>query len=227
MQLSAEISTPAFPSENTSPQDSIAEQLPPVTSLGRNYALLHTPDREVKDIFVIVATQSETEATVSNGNPLYFRRQGDIRILDVEEHVTLSADKPVLVGQFVRTLVSDERKGDPAMTLMTPNEQFISTYSFLIPESEGSNHYVSIVITNADKEGLSLNGDDLDISWESVPGFGFVMGYIRPDPGMHTIEHSEGIGFGAYIFGDRDAEQCAYGYPAGMCLDEINPVSVG
>ena len=206
-------------------RDAVMEQMPPVYTWGTEYVLVSTPGKLSMDIFKVISQKPDTRLTLSSGQVFFMSNSGDTRTFFLTDMRVLTSDKPVMVAKFIAS--SDEATidslGDPAMTILTPTEQFLDSYSFYVPESAPSNFLV-IIVDRRERNGLLLSAVSLsDKVWEDVQGTTMTVTSFTITPGIHTLTHIGGAGFASYVLSAID--ECVFSYSVGMCLDDITPVS--
>ena len=217
----------SIPREAEVMRDAVMEQMPPVYTWGTEYVLVSTPGKLSMDFFKVIAQKPDTTVTLSSGQVFFLSNSGDPRTFFLTDMKVLTSDKPVMVAKFIAS--SDEATvdslGDPSMTILTPTEQFLDSYSFYVPESAPSNFLV-ITVDRRERNGLLLSGVSLsDKVWEDVQGTTMTVTSFTITPGIHTLTHTGGTGFASYVLGAIDEPECVFSYSAGICLDDITPVS--
>lgn len=124
-----------------------------------------------------------------------------------------------LVGQIYGNIMPPDGQafGDPAMSLVPPQDQFRTNYTFLTPASYAT-HYVSIV-ARVGQEVL-LNGNQVQ-GFVEIPGTGWASAQVLIEAGSHSATSSESFGVWVYGFGSFTS----YFYPGGLDLRPINDVT--
>jgi hypothetical protein len=138
----------------------------------------------------------------------------------------ITATKPVLVGQFLRSSNSSEcaNEGDPAFMLQVPVDQFRLDYIFLTPPTYQTD-YVDIVAPVG--AIVTLDGTPVPLDATPIGVTGFTLTSIVVQDGAHTLTANQPVGVMVYGFGGPDGTgtvNVSYGYPAGLNLKPINPV---
>ena len=216
-----------------SSSDHLVEMLYPVERWGEEYVTIPTPDRTVGDKFKFVASEGSTTVQITGGHTASFTlsNAGDSRTEDISSsaYCRIVANKAIIVIQYVLSQQSNSEESDPAMMIIPAINQFSYTYTFSTPTySIAGQSYISylmIVIKDADKGGLLLDGASISPTLTSISGTVYVGGYVNVAEGTHTIEHTSRIVFfGAYLYGRAKWE--TYSFPVGMRLGLINSVSM-
>ena len=126
---------------NSGSLDHLVEQIPPVSTWGREFILTPVPTRTTGDEYKLLASEDNTAVTVREGDTVLadvtIATAGDYYLLHGAAGLvaTVVADKPILVVQFEQTLSSGERNGDPSMQIIPPVYLFTPDYTFTTPES--------------------------------------------------------------------------------------------
>jgi len=214
---------------NTCCADHLEEQLFPVKTWGKRYLCAQSYQQGLEeDVWRVIAAEDGTLVTT-------FPVQVDIPVLNAGEwfefqandHVDdfeLVAKKPVMVGQFLTSQQAQQipdGMGDPSFILVVPEEQFRTDYVFLAPDKYAKD-YVTIV---APKDAVVLFDDvEVDGGLWSVLGSGTARAArFQIADGVHTVRADEPIGVTVYGVDSY----VSYGYPAGLDLRPINPISPG
>ncbi len=229
--------------------DHLEEALPPVTSLGRQYAVARVPPvlpRSMGDppegeptVVRILATRDATELSFSPTAVHSTARldAGSRLEFEFRDDFVLSASAPVLVATlrvgadwFPSNLAADRRSlGDPSLAFETPVEQYRRSYDFLVPGDFPRNH-ATVVSPRGTR--LRIDGGPLrDFEFNSVvdPAVAFDRAGV-----LHSVWL--GISFDRPSPGIRTAESRDRGAswsmarsvePAGRCAGGCDSPSLG
>jgi hypothetical protein len=148
--------------------------------------------------------------------------------VELEAHApfALTADGPVLVGQFLvgqnYNDISGEGlpPGDPAFALAVPIEQWRTSYNFLAPTTYDRSFVNIVADKNAfvaiELDGASLAGED----WQHVGRSDFVALTLEVEAGSHGLFTADEEGpFGILVYGY--GQYTSYMYPGGLDLEQI------
>ncbi|KAK3096144.1 hypothetical protein FSP39_023688 [Pinctada imbricata] len=212
--------------------DHLTEFLMPVDNWGKNFFTVPIPLRTVGDYFKIIASEDSTTVQIAGGytETITIAQRGDVieRLIDSGAYCKITADKAILLVQFVQSQQSSSEQSDPAMMIIPPIEQYGADYTFSTPKySQGSyNNYFMFVVKDADKDGLKLDGVAFSgVTYNTIAGTDYVGGYIAVSDGTHTVRHDSPIKiFGGYLYGQALYE--TYAFTTGMRLAPINTVCV-
>ena len=180
-----------------------------------------------KNAIVISTNNSFTGSVTLN--------EGQFTKISTIKNFQVSANKPILVGQFIDDVKSI---GDPGFTLNVPVEQYRRDYAFSIP-SNYEYDFVTLVAPKNSKIRYTGDGyknvkyndvlvDDLPSNvfsgWMSVGNDNYVYGYLDLDAGTHQLVGDQKFGALGYGFGDANSstDDTSYAYPIGLNLDRIN-----
>ena len=235
--------------------DHLEEQVPPIQSWGWTYVAAFPPRRRTeKTWWRIIAAVDNTQVTfepavqqstvLSAGQMLEFETDRSFLVTATDASPDPGDPPPILVMNFLngseQTAAESgidmdqlgNLRGDPAMTLSVPVEQFLDSYVFLSDPSYAYN-YVVVVRTEA---GQVIHLDCLD----PIPDSKFepvADTYQRAQivlsaenggadgscsSGAHKIWSDKP--FGIWVYGYY--ADTSYGYPGGMNLEQINHVVV-
>lgn len=207
--------------------DHLEELMLPIEALGAEYvitapAVTTIPNGKVQMVR-IVATEPDTTLTYDPpqaGAPASIAAAGDwVQITNTAASFKITANKKVLVGQFMQGSTVAGNTGDPSMTFAVPIDQFRSEYLFHAPTNYTTN-YVDIVAP----VGASVELDGAPVTtWAPIGGSGFQLARITPlgngplNDGNHRIVGSEGFGISVYGYG----QDTSYWYPGGLDLGRV------
>ncbi len=120
-----------------------------------------------------------------------------------------------ILGQYFPE--PDALRGDPAMTVLVPYEQYRPDYIFVAPSSynSGTNGQNYVMIARPGGLPLTLDGAAVSTSW--VPIAGFEVGIVPVEGGTHFISGAEEFGMITYGLGSFTS----YATPTGLNLEQI------
>ena len=104
--------------------------------------------------------------------------------------------------------------GDPAFLLGIPTRQYITDYTFLVPNQYARNH---ISIISRAEAVLTFNGVDVSAPAQPIAGTPWVVRHMDVDPGVHRLTSDTPAGLNVYGY---DCE-VSYAYPGGMNVDGL------
>ncbi|MBI5489796.1 MAG: IgGFc-binding protein [Deltaproteobacteria bacterium] len=205
--------------------DHLEVQLAPIQTWGKEYVSRPMTDNggPGENLVRVVAAFDGTHISVDPP-------QGDIGEVDLAayewvefmawEPFHVTASQAVQVGQFLVGQYypdPDAARGDPAMTVLVPNEQFRSDYIFTAPASynAGTNGQSWVLVIRPPGMALTLDGSAVSVSWDPVGGR--EVGIVPIAGGTHTISGAEPFGMITYGLGSFTS----YAYPAGLNLEPI------
>ncbi|XP_064615788.1 IgGFc-binding protein-like [Liolophura sinensis] len=210
--------------------DHLAEQLPPVSTWGKMFAVVPTPNRTVGDFVKCVASEDQTSLTVSGYGTYSIGEAGQSIQLSVssEDFVSIHADKPILVVQIVKSqeTAKSEEKADPAMSVIYPVEQFSADCTISTPEYSQNGAYTNsllIVVKDSQTQGLRLDHAPLgdSVVWTPFVGLNYSGAQISISHGSHTLYHIiPTVTFGGILYGYAQYE--AFSLPLGVRLAPVN-----
>ena len=222
--------------------DHVEEQMFPVTTWGRSYIAARVPVRSTGGLveagyWRVLASEDNTTVTIttlpgitlrfpSGVTPPYRINAGQYLEFEMTGSSStpgdalVSADKPIMLVQYIEgqecTNVGAGSGGDPAEILMVPQEQYLSKYIFLTPDTYASDFVVVVKPT----------GSTVTLDGTAIPAGSFInvtseWQVARPlvGDGVHTITGTApfgiiGVGYSPYV---------SYGYMGGLALRTINP----
>ena len=154
--------------------DHLSEQLVPFDKWGMSFTLSPFHGRTSGYLFQIVAGRDDTSVSIGDGSLIYLN-EGQFHTVDVvsQEMTQVTADKPVLVMQYVKGTDADGVGTDPAMNRVIPNEQFVRQATFPVYKLFPANSQMAVTTECESFDSLvvyennllvqvRLNGDDTD-----------------------------------------------------------------
>lgn len=208
--------------------DHLEEQLPPIETWGTDYVGAPMGDGGIGGINLVrvVAAFDGTDVTISpaqggvGGGTL---AAGEFLEFAASTPFQVQGSRAVMVAQFlVGQFASDPAaaRGDPALTVLAPAEQYRSDYTFILPTSynaatNGQNH---LLVIRPPGLAITLDGSPLSATFQPVGGR--EIGVVRLDGGAHHIAAASPFGVIAYGMGSFTS----YATPAGLDLEPITIV---
>ncbi len=196
----------------------LEQQMFPVETLGDHYLAARTETRGGPgDIWRIVAAQDNTAVQTvppqPGGAAMFTLNRGEWREIDTADSFEVLADKPVMVGQYLRSQEdTEDHIGDPALILAVPVGQFRDDYVVLTPAD-----YSEDWLTVMRPAGVEVVLDDAALPDGAFTPFGsgdYEMAWVRVDDGTHRVTSAERFGLTAYGY----SAAVSYGFPAGLDL---------
>jgi hypothetical protein len=191
--------------------DHLEEQLLPVESYGKNFAVPRSPPRGRSFIeqdsirFMGVAARATVKTSLPAPNDSFTLEPGQIRDLLTISDFVAEATEPVAIGQVLLSAgYTEEGIGDPSLSIMPAIDQFRRDYIFLVPGGWKRNY-----IAMAMPEGAALKLDGSVFTTCAAPApMGTIAGTkyvaLRCDmsEGAHTITGDKPFGIVAYGYGN-------------------------
>lgn len=207
----------------------LVEQLPPVTAWGMHYYLGMLKERS-RYTYRVISSEDGTRVFEDAKLVAVLRKGEFFENLNVNRHIQVTADKPVLVAQFAQGFKNGDSVGDPMMILISPTQQFLNEYRFATPINGDWHHYINVVTPTSSIYELRLNGRRLDTADFKVLGESrYSIAQISVPFGTHLISSlpvagAQGTPFGLYSygFGFKTDAYDAYGNMAGQSFFELS-----
>ena len=204
--------------------DHLEESLAPIETWGRQFetAPLSDPAIASANLVRIVAGYDGTTLTFDPPRPDADASldAGEHADLLIEGPLSISASQPIEVGQFLfgqNYLDPAPSRGDPALTMLVPREQFRRDYVFIAPTSytpavDGQSW---LVISRAPGAEVVLDGTPVEATWTTVGGRELAI--VPVAGGAHRATATAPFGLQAFGLGSYTS----YAYPAGLELQVV------
>ncbi|MDQ3031661.1 MAG: IgGFc-binding protein [Myxococcota bacterium] len=205
--------------------DHLEVQVPPMQSWGRSFVSAPMADGSTtgSNIVRVLPAFDDTMITVSppqGGTSGGTISPGSFLEFETTGPFEVTGSSAVLVAQYLRGQYASDppaTRGDPALTVLVPDEQYRSDYTFILPSSynastNGQNHLLIVR-----PPGLALTLDGAPVTGTFTMVGAREVGVIRLDGGTHSISAEDPFGVIAYGLGTFTS----YATPAGLNLEPI------
>lgn len=203
--------------------DHLVQQMVPTTGWGQSFLTVPLATRTAGDVFRIMAQEPGTQVSI-NGAVAATLGAGEFyeTILGSTTYNRITANNPILVGQFSRSSQADGVTSDPFFALVPPDEQFLNNYIFSAGTSNIPNNYINITSPTANTGSVEVDGVVVaEGLWNPIPGTTFSGARLPVSAGVHTVTSALPIGLLVYGFGSFDS----YGYLGGQAFGAVATVS--
>lgn len=135
------------------------------------------------------------------------------------EPVTVVAKNPLQIFEYA----ANNNGGDPFRIIVPGISQYLSEYTFTIPEIYSSlDHLLTITVPKSQVENLRLDGDVLPTHFAAYnvpePFSNYEMRIYGITNGLHHIVNTRCVPFGVLCYGA--GSRINYGYPPGLLLPD-------
>lgn len=203
--------------------DHIEEQMPPIETLGRDYVGAPMGDGSTSGVNLVrvIAGVNETAVTLEGTSGSRTLNAGEYLEFEASSPFRVSATHGVLVAQYLRGQYAGStaaERGDPALTLLVPSEQFREDYTFILPTSynPSTNGQNYVLITRPPGLSILLDGTPVTPTFVSIGSSELAV--LPLSGGTHTITAASPFGVITYGLGSFTS----YATPAGLNLEPIN-----
>ncbi|XP_041358255.1 uncharacterized protein LOC121375088 [Gigantopelta aegis] len=218
-----------YTSANGLSMDHMVEQLPPLDSWGMDYMLIPFPDRSSFDLVVVVAQFERTTVVYDNAKYVIDGAGENITLKLMSDTPTrLWSDKRIEVMQVSTSFNTYAVYTDPAMLLIPPVEQWVSTYLFASPNIERRAKPVVLALA-ADSNctrlfKLMAGATQVSLTWTKIAGTKSSVSYTTlAREGPYTVDSlndpSTCSAFGGYLYGP--GFHSAWAMPIGQSVKSL------
>lgn len=211
-------------------RDFLISQMPPIRTWGKNYFI--TPFVQPTDItnigtdlFRILAAYNLTEVSI-NGQVVAILNKGEFYEGELTNSAYISANSPILVGQFKKTSQSSafqERSSDPFFVVIPPKEQFMTSYKVMNTQAYQFNnfyyekvyteHYITLVVPASARNEMNLDGTNVQSNlFQRISNSDYYYANIPVSEGQHSVSSITEFGIIVYGYGIANS----YGYVGGL-----------
>jgi hypothetical protein len=191
--------------------DHVEEQLLPVESYGKNFAIPRSPPRgktfvETDAIrFMGVASKATVTTSLPAPDAMFTLEPGEVRDIRTALDFVATASEPIAIGQVqVNRDLTEDYLGDPSLSILPAIDQFRQDYLFSVPTSWRKN-YVALAMpegTMVKQDGTSITGCAAPAPMGAIAGVKYVALRCDITEGAHTITADKPFGLMAYGYGN-------------------------
>jgi len=208
------------PYDQTAACDHLEESMFPIATLGSDYIVsapwikLNTVKAVMTRIFAV--DEGDTTLTFDPPNagwPATIFGRGSFVEIDSDMAFKISADKRILVAQYMKGQGAGGNTGDPALTLAVPVVQYRNNYLFHAPVNYDSN-FVNVIAPGDQKvllDGVEITG------FIPIGSTGYSTANVQlsgTNQGNYNITSEKPFFINVYGYGDYTS----YWYPGGLNL---------
>jgi IgGFc binding protein len=208
--------TPPPPPGFTSPAcclDHLEEQLLPVESYGKKFALTRSPDRSGGsgymdyDMIRFMGVAAPTKVTTNLPPPddAFTLAPGEIHDAYTQTDFVATGTEPFALGQILVSQQYTSRVvGDPSLTVFPSVDQHRQDYLFNVPTSWAEN-YVVIAMPEGTKitiDGADLPGTCVPATVGTIDGVAYQARRCPMTEGVHKMAGDKPFGIAAYGYGN-------------------------
>ncbi len=206
--------------------DHLETTLAPIPTWGTRFvtAPLSDPETAMPNLLRLVAARDATEVTIDPPPPGIARTttlaRGEVLDVLLRAPVSITASQPIEVAQIlVGQNYTDppQPRGDPALTILVPEEQFRASYVFLTPTSYTAvtRGQSWVLISREPGASITLDGAELEVGWRRVGDR--ELATIPVSGGAHRATGTSRFGLVAFGLGSYTS----YAYPAGLDFTRV------
>ena len=207
----------------------LALHVPPAATWGTMFLLAPFEGRTGEQNFKLISAEAASIIYTCGTTSLGAQGVTSLQI-NTDEYCYVESSKPLLVAQL-STGGSLDAKGDPAITMISPIDQYVSEISFFsLSTSTFPSNYISVTVSaeHYNAESIQLDGEAIDCEWEEIQndddkivGYGCSKTVSSGDdtPMQHTVTHTDDGGLiSVLVYGFSAFPAYGYAYLAGQKL---------
>jgi hypothetical protein len=205
--------------------DHLEEAIPPFEALAKEYIVTppliptggNTPKAEMVRIIATTADTTLSYDPPQGGAPTSIANAGDyVEIAQTANDFKITADKKVIVAQYMLGQDAGGNSGDPAMTVAVGVDQYRDNYLFHAPTNYEKNF---VNITAPDGANVQLDGQAVN-GFVSIGGTGYGVARVQLNnggDGNHDVTSNQPVGISVYGYG----QYTSFWYPGGLNLEVL------
>jgi gliding motility-associated-like protein len=220
---------------NNGSADPLFQQLYPIESWGKTFAIIPFSGRENGSIYRFMASENNTQV-VFEGRTINLQEGQFFETIPVYRTSVLTANKPITVAQYALTQIcSDDRNlvrnntvpGDPDMVILNPLEYSINAITlYSSTELDISEQYINVTIPTVKVNTFTINHVNHGSRFTSISGkpeFSYAQIDLRSIGGSNFSLAAD-TGFNAIAYGFGNVE--SYAYSAGTNLASTKVINL-
>ena len=178
---------------------------------------------QVRNVVRVVAAFDGTNVTVAppqGGVGSATLGEGQWLEFDATQPFRVSGSRGIMVAQYLVGQFASEpeaARGDPAMLVLPPEEQFRDDYTFVTPTSYNASTQGQSFLLVVRPAGLAITLDGSPLSATFATVGDREVATVPVNGGTHSMAAANE--FGVFVFGM--GRFTSYAYPAGLDLEEI------
>ena len=213
----------------------IAVQVPPVSTWGTKFLLAPFAGRDGPQAFKAVSSKSNTSFTYTCDSNSRFAPNTKILSFFSNAYCYLESTDPIFMTELSFG-GSIDRKGDPAISIISPIDQYIKTVDFVsLATNAFSVNYISVTVTTEDydPDNILLDGNPINCEWQEIRDRDSIVGYgcnksissHSSNPTKHSVLHSSETGrMSVLMYGFNAFPGRGYSYLSGQLLQIIEGI---
>ncbi|MEZ4449280.1 MAG: IgGFc-binding protein [Nannocystaceae bacterium] len=204
--------------------DHLEESMFPIETLAKEYVVVppvQVPNDALEkgQIVRVIASEPDTTLVFTPDQPVNkaLAEAGDfVEIKTTTAKFVVSADKKILVAQFMVGQAGGYGTSDPAMLLAVSPQQWRKSYLFHAATNWQANYVDILAPMNA---AVTVDGVDVD-GWQPIGATNYQVAHVKltnENGGNHSVAGDVGVGISVYGVQNYGS----YWYPGGLDLDLI------
>lgn len=198
--------------------DHLYEQMYPIKSWGKNFTTVPLKSR-LQDTYRILASVNGTVVSINGGASIPLNAGQFYEFTLNQQAGSITSNQPIAVAEYSQGIYCDYINGDPSILMLSPNEQTLTSATFVeISTSVINDYYLNVVMKTSNISQALLDGVSIAGSFSAVasnPSYSYAQ--ISTTAGSHVLTADSG--FIAYVYGFGNAE--SYAYAAGANLKDL------
>lgn len=201
--------------------DYLIEQLPPVTSWGKEFVIVPLAGRTNGDTYRFLSSENNSDIFL-DGTKIITLNKNEIYEVIIDGPGYITSTGRILVTQYANGVTYDNPTndiGDPFMMIVPPVEQFLSSYTIYSPDIGNpitpTANYINLVVNKSDKNNITVDATPVPSGIFTDLSYGnYSVARVSVNTGTHNITGTMPLLVLVYGFNWRES----YGYPGGTGL---------
>ncbi len=210
----------------------LAIHVPPLAFWGTTFLLAPFDGRDGPQLFKAISAVA-TDIVFTCGSVTSFVLAKTLIDISSDKYCYVQSNEPLLIVQF-SIGGSEDKKGDPAIAMISPLTQYIKEISFVtLPRNTFPLNYISVTVPEEhfNNRRIMLDGRVLNCEWQDIMNRDDeIVGYgcsksisTGTSPTRHTVSHEADDGLiSVLVYGFNARQSLGYAYLSGLDLTAGN-----
>ncbi len=174
--------------------DYLIEQIPPITSWGKEFVIVPLAGRNNGDTYRFLSSENNSDIFL-DGTKLITLNKNEIFEVIIDGPGYITSTGRILVTQYANGTTYDNPVndiGDPFMMIIPPVEQYLTSYTIYSPDIgtpvTPTTNYLNLIVNKADKNNITVDATPVPSSIFTDLSYGdYSVARVSVNTGTHNI----------------------------------------